>query len=213
MNRLDSHDSGKRFIFASFLPGFLFAKIPFENFGQLNAYYSSEYQPERDCPFAGQLFFLVGFVQTKTGFTMTRKSSLKKMKDILIERRDALRQAINGDDSLLKKLSQQSGGDVVDFASDSASGEISSRLAEVENRELKKVEIAITKMQEGTYGKCDGCNSNIPIARLQALPYAAHCIKCKLAAEKAGVEPGEVVDWALILDADSPSSDMDFNLS
>ena len=144
---------------------------------------------------------------------MTRKSSLKKMKDVLVERRDALRQAISGDNSLLKKLSQQSGGDVVDFASDSASGEISSRLAEVENRELKKVEIAITKMKDGTYGKCDGCKSNIPMARLHALPYAAHCIKCKLAAEKAGVEPSEVVDWALILDTDSPSTDMDFNLS
>jgi len=145
---------------------------------------------------------------------MTRKKSLSQMKGILIERRDALRQAISGDDSLLKKLSQQSGGDVVDFASDSASGEISSRLAEVENLELKKVEIAISKMTEGTYGKCDGCKSNIPMARLHALPYAAHCIKCKLAAEKAGVdEPSEVVDWALILDADAPSTDMDFNFS
>jgi len=42
------------------------------------------------------------------------------MKEILVERRDALRQAISGDNSLLKKLSQKSGGDVVDFASDSA---------------------------------------------------------------------------------------------
>ena len=69
---------------------------------------------------------------------MTRKSSLKKMKDVLVERRDALRQAISGDNSLLKKLSQQSGGDVVDFASDSASGEISSRLAEVETASCGK---------------------------------------------------------------------------
>ena len=143
---------------------------------------------------------------------MTRKSSLKQMKDVLVERRDALRQAISGDNSLLKKLSQKSGGDVVDFASDSASGEISSRLAEVENRELRKIEVAIAKMQEGTYGKCDGCNSNIPITRLRALPYAAHCIKCKLAAEKAGVEPSDVVDWSSILDTDS-SNDMDLNLS
>ena len=143
---------------------------------------------------------------------MTRKSSLKKMKDVLVERRDALRQAISGDNSLLKKLSQQSGGDVVDFASDSASGEISSRLAEVENRELRKIETAIARMQEGTYGKCDACNSNIPITRLRALPYAAYCIKCKLAAENAGFEPSDVVDWSAILDTDSPT-DVDYNLS
>lgn len=130
-----------------------------------------------------------------------------------MQRRDALRQAISGDDSLLRKLSQQSGGDVVDFASDTAFGDINSQLAEVESRELKKVENALEKMKAGTYGKCDGCKGNIPLARLEALPYAAHCIKCKLAAEKAGVEPSEVVDWPLILDQDSTSSDMDFNFS
>jgi len=135
------------------------------------------------------------------------------MRDILIERRDALRQAISGDNSLLMKLSQQTGGDVVDFASDSAMGEISSQLAEVENRELKNIELAIEKMNAGTYGKCDGCKCNIPLARLHALPYAAHCIKCKLAAERAGVEPGEVVDWSLILDGDFPGNGVDYKLS
>ena len=85
---------------------------------------------------------------------MARKDSLKKMREILLQRRDALRQAISGDDSLLKELSQQSGGDVVDFASDSAFGELSSQLAEVENRELKFIELALQKMEAGTYGRC-----------------------------------------------------------
>jgi DnaK suppressor protein len=144
---------------------------------------------------------------------MTRKSSLEEIRKILIQRRDALRQAISGDDSLLKKLGQQSGGDVVDFASDSAFGEISSQLAEVENRELNYVQLAIEKMKKGTYGKCDACNNNIPLARLQALPYATFCIKCKRAAELAGVEPESVVDWSSILDADYQSNDMDFKVS
>ncbi|MDG1872541.1 MAG: TraR/DksA C4-type zinc finger protein [Mariniblastus sp.] len=144
---------------------------------------------------------------------MTRKSSLNEMRAILNERRDALRQAISGDHSLLKKLSQQSGGDVVDFASDSAMGEISSQLAEVETRELKKIELAIEKMNAGTYGKCDGCKNNIPLNRLKALPNAAYCIKCKLAAESAGVDPGEVVDWSVILEGDVPSNNLGYNFS
>jgi RNA polymerase-binding transcription factor DksA len=49
---------------------------------------------------------------------------------------------------------------------------------------------------------------------LQALPYATFCINCKRAAEKAGVEPGSVVDWSQILDnPDLPLKDMDFNVS
>ena len=144
---------------------------------------------------------------------MTRKKSLEAMRLILVQRRNALVQAMSGDDSLLKKFNQQSGGDVVDFASDSAFGEISSKLAEVESRELQCVELALKKMKEGTYGKCDACKGNVPLARLQALPYAAYCIKCKRAAEAAGVDPGSVVDWSAIIDADQQTNDMDFNLS
>lgn len=144
---------------------------------------------------------------------MTRKTSLEEIRKILAQRRGALVQAMSGDDSLLKKFSQQSGGDVVDFACDSAIGELSSQLAEVENRELQHVEVALNKMKEGTYGKCDACNGNIPLARLQALPYAAYCIKCKRAAEKAGVEPGSVVDWSAILDQDYSTDSVDFRLS
>ena len=144
---------------------------------------------------------------------MTRKTSLEEMRKILIQRRDAIVQAMSGDDSLLKKFSQQTGGDVVDFACDSAFDELSSQLAEVENRELQQVEFALSKLKEGTYGKCDACNGNIPLARLHALPYAAYCIKCKRAAEKAGVEPSSVVDWSTILDQDYSSDNVDFKLS
>jgi RNA polymerase-binding transcription factor DksA len=52
------------------------------------------------------------------------------------------------------------------------------------------------------------------LARLQALPYATFCIGCKRAAEKAGVEPGAVVDWSQILESgDLSVSDLDFNIS
>ena len=53
---------------------------------------------------------------------MGRKDILKEMKTVLLQRRDALRQALAGDDSLLKQMNQDSVGDVIDFASDSAFG-------------------------------------------------------------------------------------------
>jgi DnaK suppressor protein len=145
---------------------------------------------------------------------MARKDSLKKLREILTLRHTALRQAISGDDSLLKELMQHPGGDVVDFATDSAYGELSSQLAEVENRELNSIDNALQKMKDGTYGICDGCNRNIPLTRLEALPYAAYCINCKRAAESAGVEPKSVADWSVILGSEEMlRSDMDFNIS
>ena len=144
---------------------------------------------------------------------MTRKETLESMRAILLQRRDALRQALAGDDSLLKELNRQSGGDVVDFASDSTFGELNSQLAEASSRELQAIEFALKRMQSGEYGKCEACSSDIPVARLQVVPYATFCIGCKRLAEKAGVEPGSVVDWSLILESKDANQIGDFKIS
>jgi DnaK suppressor protein len=144
---------------------------------------------------------------------MARKDFIKKMEGVLTERRDALRQAVNGDDSLLRELSQRSDGDIADLASASASGEISSQLAEVETRELGLIEEALKRVKDGTFGKCRGCNRNIKQARMQALPYASCCIQCKRAAEVAGIEPSAVVDWSVVLNPELHTGDMDPNFS
>jgi DnaK suppressor protein len=108
------------------------------------------------------------------------------LRQILMRRRDALRQALAGDLSLLKEMRQQNSGDVIDAALDAAQDEISSQLAEVESRELSSIETALERMRKGEYGHCDGCGQAIPLARLQALPYAMTCIQCQREAEKNG---------------------------
>jgi len=115
-----------------------------------------------------------------------RKEAVLQLKQILIRRRDALRKALAGDLSSLKELRQQTSGDMMDAAMDSAQDEISSQLAEVESRELTHIETALERMRNGDYGQCDGCGHGIPLARLQALPYATMCIGCQREAEKGG---------------------------
>ena len=115
---------------------------------------------------------------------MARKDAILNLKTVLLKRRDALRKALAGDLSMLKELREQTTGDVVDFALDSAQDEISSQLAEVESRELAYIEHALEQMREGRYGTCGGCNGKIPLARLKALPYAASCIECQRSAEQ-----------------------------
>jgi DnaK suppressor protein len=116
---------------------------------------------------------------------MARKEALLNLKAILIRRRDALRSALAGDLSLLKELRDQS-GDVMDAALDSTQDEISSQLAEVESRELAQIENALERMRDGQYGRCEGCNGRIPMARLNALPYATMCIVCQRESELHG---------------------------
>lgn len=148
------------------------------------------------------------------GDIMARKDSIKAFHDVLVKRRDALRKALAGDLSLLKELREQTKGDVVDFALDSAQDEISSQLAEVESRELGNINKALERMREGTYGNCEGCNNPIPLGRLQALPYATCCIKCQRELEKQGIDANGQVDWSAVFgDGDAPIADMEMDLS
>lgn len=43
---------------------------------------------------------------------------------------------------------------------------------------LSKVQWALAKMDEGKYGICESCGKSIPLARLDALPYATLCVDC-----------------------------------
>jgi DnaK suppressor protein len=142
---------------------------------------------------------------------MARKDSILKMRDLLVKRRDALRRALAGDLSLLKSLPEQTGGDVVDAALDAVQDEITSKLAEVESRELANIEIALERMRSGSYGVCEVCNGKIPLARLNALPYATSCIECQRAAETAGGGGGYAGDWSRVLDGGVIDVDVSFS--
>jgi DnaK suppressor protein len=102
---------------------------------------------------------------------------MDKIKAVLLKRRNALRQSLAGDISYLSDTKEQV-GDEIDAALDTAAGEASSQLAEVESRELAEIELALTRIKEGSYGKCEDCQKTIGAIRLQALPYATLCINC-----------------------------------
>jgi DnaK suppressor protein len=136
---------------------------------------------------------------------MARKDAILALRQILIKRRDALRTALAGDLSLVKELRGQPSGDVGDAALDSAQDEISSQLAEVESRELANIENALEQMRNGNYGCCEGCEEAIPLARLQALPYATLCIQCQREAENRGEFNRGPQDWSRLLDSVSDS--------
>ena len=142
---------------------------------------------------------------------MVRRDAMGNMRQVLIKRRDALRRALAGDLSLLKELREQSSGDLVDLALDSAQDEISSQLAEVESRELANIEQALESMRQGTYGTCEGCGTNIPLARLQALPYATCCIQCQRENEKRGSSSAKSGDWGNIIDSSGGENETTFS--
>ena len=46
-------------------------------------------------------------------------------------------------------------------------------------------EAAIEKIEDGVFGECEDCGGQISKARLNAIPYAALCIKCAQKMERS----------------------------
>src|SRR2546421_1502809 len=111
---------------------------------------------------------------------MARRDALLGLHKTLMGRWRELRRRLGGEMNDLGHLNPSAAsGDSADAAFDTGSEEIASQLAELEAKELRQIERALAKIKNGTYGSCEGCQTKIPIARLNALPYSTLCVKCQ----------------------------------
>ena len=53
------------------------------------------------------------------------------------------------------------------------------------SQQLALVDAAIERLDKGTFGVCVRCGEPIAAARLEALPWAAHCIGCQSALDRS----------------------------
>ncbi|APV43531.1 RNA polymerase-binding transcription factor DksA [Dehalogenimonas formicexedens] len=67
--------------------------------------------------------------------------------------------------------------------------------ADLENRlalekrvldQMAEVEYALSKINKGTFGRCENCGQTIDPARLEILPYAKLCVTCKTKLNRPG---------------------------
>jgi RNA polymerase-binding transcription factor DksA len=43
---------------------------------------------------------------------------------------------------------------------------------------VQQIDVALGRMDAGTYGDCEDCGNAIPIERLRALPHTTRCVSC-----------------------------------
>ena len=61
--------------------------------------------------------------------------------------------------------------------------EVDLALMQMKSDTLKKIDAAILRLEDGSYGRCDECEQEIAAARLRALPFAVLCRDCQEQAE------------------------------
>jgi DnaK suppressor protein len=69
--------------------------------------------------------------------------------------------------------------DILDRAVHEGQSAFAFRIRERERFLIRKIKDALRRIEEGTYGLCEECGEDIPIARLKARPVTNYCLDCK----------------------------------
>lgn len=113
------------------------------------------------------------------------KAQLKKYKALLESKRDEIvkkaKQTLTEDMS----LDASDLPDEMDLASSEYLQSFTFRLRGREKSFLDKIEKALAKIEDGTFGKCEECEEEIAAKRLDARPETSLCIRCKEDQERA----------------------------
>lgn len=143
---------------------------------------------------------------------MARKDALLRLHKRLVAKRDALRSKLSDGLDLGSSAPISGPGDIGDEAHDGSRTELDSQLASLESRELGMIERALHGMRNGQYGRCEVCSKAIPIARLQALPFATMCIECQRELEESGEYGGYEANWDAAFEFEGRAADRELTL-
>ncbi len=126
----------------------------------------------------------------KVSSTRTKKRSLtsantEHFKQMLLEkRREILRNVNEFEDEALKKSRLDAAGDLssmpihmADIGTDNYEQEFALGLMDSERKLLREIDDALGRIEQKTYGICEGTGKPIPKARLEAQPWAKYCIE------------------------------------
>ncbi|WP_375768673.1 TraR/DksA family transcriptional regulator [Archangium gephyra] len=98
------------------------------------------------------------------------------MDSMMIEARTALLQRRSSLRGLLRLNLPEP--DPVDEAVEESAEEVRARLSDREERELRDIDDALVRIEQGRFGHCARCGGAIGRHRLRAVPEARHCMAC-----------------------------------
>lgn len=107
-----------------------------------------------------------------------RKREIDAFRKLLEERRQELvSEALRTVDGMVEGPEQFP--DPTDRASLEGNRNLTLRIRDRERKLITKIDEALGRIEDGSYGKCEECGGDIGIERLRARPVTTLCIECK----------------------------------
>ncbi len=108
---------------------------------------------------------------------------MAKIRAWLEEKRRALKDHIQAELTELETQERKHRTDLEEIASDTHDADPLCEIMGMESVQIDQIDRAIRQIDQGTYGICEECGGPIPLARLEALPFATQCVECKRRSE------------------------------
>jgi DnaK suppressor protein len=112
------------------------------------------------------------------GRLIMENHDLEYFRRILTQRLDDLSKKGDEETFILRETTVDS-SDFMDQAAMETDRSFRLRMRDREKKLMLKINQALTRIEEGTYGICEVCGGEISINRLNARPVATYCIDCK----------------------------------
>ena len=114
---------------------------------------------------------------------MTKKE-MEKYRRLLDEKKNTLSAEIAKTRSAEEETTEESTQDIADKAVSSYTREFLYSLTDGERTTLLRIDDALGRIEEGTYGFCVNCATAMTEKRLNAVPWAPYCLDCQELSEK-----------------------------
>lgn len=108
----------------------------------------------------------------------TRMADIDAIRAELLEKKQELIQRAEKCEQDLQRRSKPLEKDFAEQATERENDEVLEALVQASREELKQINIALSRMDEGHYSECSECGEDIPEQRLAAVPYTTLCVGC-----------------------------------
>jgi len=116
------------------------------------------------------------------------KKEMEKYRRLLHEKKNALTAELAKTRDAEEETTEEATQDIADKAVSSYTREFLYSLTDAERSTLLQIDEALARIEEATYGSCQNCGLPMSEKRLNAVPWAPHCVDCQELAEKGLLE-------------------------